>query len=146
MKINQATKEDVKRFAPLMQTWASEMGYDLTDKEILDYLLEKVESGVILFIEHNGEILGLLSAVACEHFWLKEVAVHEDWFFVNPKHRNKKIGDALQQALCNWAKARKCKAVIITPNKFGSVNPKIVADSLERRGYSVHGYSMRKEL
>lgn len=146
MEYKTARQGDEVKLAKMCLRWAVDMGYDLTLDEIANDILRTIIDGVVIYVEDDGKPAGMMSGVSCYHFWIKETWAHEHWFFIHPDYRNKRIAAKLVDFFCEWAKIKGYQSVIITPNKFGSLNPEILAKCLEKKGMTMHGYTLRKEL
>ena len=139
-----ATNNDIHELAILAQSWAAEMEYKVQLEEIEEDLKRMVSTGVVIFSRQCGEIVGMMSGFITYHYWVHEKTAHEHWFFVRPDKRNLGIGDILLDAFMAWAKSMQCNSVIVSPNKFGSLRPEILAKYLFKKGYDFHGFQMRR--
>lgn len=146
MVISRATKDHLQSLVSLSQEWARQMGYQVRDAEIWEDMARMVDQGVIYMALENDQIVGMMSGLCYTVFWTGEKVAEEHWFFVHPEYRKLGVGKILEKAFRGWAVARGCHSVIITPNRYGDLNPKKVADYLEREGYEIHGYRMKREL
>lgn len=141
-----ATAETLPSISQLIVDWGNDMGFNVDKDDVhkdMEYMLEK---GRIIYVEHEGKIMGLMCGNIVYHYWLKEKAAHEHFFFVRKECRNSGLGKILVNTFCEWAKLMGCNSVIIYPNHFGSVAPEKIKDSLIKMGFSLHGYSVRKVL
>jgi len=141
-----AKEEDVDSLATLCSFWFRDQSFLSTHAEISNEVLRMIKDGVMIIAEESGVPIGLMSGMKVYHFWIDQYIAHEHGFYVLPKYRKLGISDKLEEGFCQWGSAMGCKSVILTPTCFGSNNPKFIADALEKRGYKVHGYQMRKEL
>ena len=146
MKIARATKDHLSSLVSLSQEWARQMGYIVDDKDIWDDMSRMIDTGIIYMVLYQEQIIGMMSGICYPIFWTGEKVAEEHWFFVSPNHRKRGVGKVLEKAFRGWAVTRGCHSVIITPNKYGDLNPKGVADFLEKEGYEVHGYRMKRSL
>ena len=140
------TKEKALELSYASIGFFNEMGYDLNIDDLMEEIERASEQGVVVYAKHYDLYIGLIIGLKITQFLLKQEWLHERCFFVHPEYRMKKVADKLQDIFCEWARINGCKSVIIAPCVFGSSEPKLVADFLKRKGYSLHGYSMRKEL
>jgi len=140
------TDETMIRLADLVGNWATEMGYDCTKEDIKKDLADMAYRGVVLFVEEDGEPVAVMSGLKVWHFWVKNWIAHEHWLFVHPDHRGKKLAKVLISAFSAWGTANKCSHVMLSPNKFGSMNIDSARDGFKKHGYEVHGYQMIRSL
>lgn len=147
MRIVTATEDtELQAIAELCSVWAKDMKYDVSNQDIFTDLDHMRKRGTVLYVKDEEKILGVMSGLPVWHFWVKEFIAHEHWFFVHPEHRGKKISSVMETAFSAWAKSKGCSAVIMSPNRFGSNDPKVISGALMRRGYKVHGYTLMKRI
>ena len=146
MIIEYAEQNDIPSLAKLAQKWASGMGYKVECDAIEKDLARIWQDGIIAFVQENDEIIGMMNGVMTYHFWIDEWIAHEHWFFVRPDYQGKGIGKLLERAFEMWAKVRKCKSIILSPNRFGTMDPEKAAEGFKKYGYHLHGVLMRKEI
>ena len=146
MRIARATKDHLKSLTDLSQEWARQMGYNVKDAEIWADMNRMIDTGIVYLAIENEQIVGMMSGLCYTVFWTREKVAEEHWFFVHPDYRKKGVGSILEKAFRGWASTRGCDSVVITPNKYGDLDPKRVADHLEKEGYVIHGYRMKMEL
>lgn len=102
-----------------------------------------IDTGIVLMALFEDQVIGMMSGLCYPVFWTKEKVAEEHWFFVNPDFQKKGVGKLLERAFRKWAETMSCDAVIITPNRYGSFDPKLAADFLVKEGYQIHGYRMK---
>lgn len=142
-----AKEDDFDHLSSLVKDWAKGMGFDIIDDEITADLRRTEKNGVVIVARQDGEIVGMMTGIKAYHFWIKADIGHEHWFFVRPDKRRTGLGDLLVEAFCAWATVNKCESVIITPNRFGSVNPEKIASALARKkDFEYHGFEMRRRI
>lgn len=146
MVITRATKDHLKSIVLLAKEWAMILGYTVSESDIWSDMDRMIQNGVVYLAIDGDQVAGMMSGLCYTVFWTGEKIAEEHWFFVHPHFQRKGIGAILEQAFRGWASTRNCSAVIITPNRYGDVDPKGVADYLEKRGYEVHGYRMKRSL
>ena len=147
MRIIFADKDNLDELSPLLQSWAKEMKYDVSNESIKNDLTRFVDDGIIIVVKDDDEsVIGIMVGIVCFHFWINEHIAHEHWFFVRSDKRQNGLGNLMLEVFTTWAKSKKCKSVIISPNSFGSNNPKTIANALIKKGYHTHGYEMKREI
>ena len=146
MTITRATKDHLKSIVLLAKEWAAVLGYVVSETDIWEDMDRMINNGVVYLAIEQEQVVGMMSGLCYTVFWTGEKIAEEHWFFVHPKWQKKGIGKVLEKAFRGWASTRNCHAVIITPNRYGDTDPKGVADYLEKQGYEVHGYRMKRSL
>jgi len=146
LKVKKAEQEDIERLVPLAKKWAEELEYFVQEEDIKNDLSYFQKVGAVFFIEDEGEIRGMMSAAMEYLFWVDQMVANENWFVVHPKYRGKGYGAALDAIYTAWAKSMGCKSVMITPNKFGTMDVEKSVERLKKLGYGLHGVKLRKEI
>lgn len=146
MILKEALEQDIDKITELCLSWAKDMNYTVSRKDIRDDLSNYISNGVVILAEDKEVILGVMSGIKVWHFWVGKNIAHEHWFFVRQDERGKGVGRMMEIYFTAWAKARGCASVILSPNEFGTLNPEKAADRFSKYGYKIHGYLMKKEI
>lgn len=146
MSLRSATIEDIPKLVKTSKIWIEKMGYKFNADDVAEDMERVIKTGVIYIVELEDRIIGFMSGMFYPVFWTGERIAEEHWFFVNPDYQRKGIGKLLEKAFRGWATVMKCNSVIITPNRHGSTDPKGVSEYLEKQGYHIHGYRMKRSL
>jgi len=142
-----AERKDLDAAAELVQSWTRHMDYNCGKEEILANLKRTYMAGVVVLAkDKDDKLIGLMSGLKTYHFWIHEWIAHDDWFFVAPECRGKGVAFLLDRAFGAWAKAMSCGSVIMSPNKFGSMDVEHAAARMKKYGYEPHGVLLRRTV
>lgn len=146
MNIKIASTEDQDKIVNISYAWCSAMKYVVDKEKIQNEINNYLNNGVVIYIEEDNKILGLIAGKIWQPFWVQDVVASQQFFFVHPNYRNKGYSKILEASFRAWAKSKNCTHVILTPSNYGSDNMEESRHKLESLGYKLHGYQLRREI
>lgn len=141
------TDDEITNIINLCVEWNKLMGHDLTFDVMFKDLRRAVDVGdVVFYAAEDNKIIGFICGSISKQLFSTIKCTIEFLYYVIPKYRGKGVADKLRDILQEWAKLNECKVLIVGASVSGSDNPKRVADGLEKKGFYLYGYQMRKDL
>ena len=108
-----------------------------------------VKTGFVCFLEEEKKIIGFFLGRSSDFLLSCKKSAHDLYWYIIKSYRSKGYGMLLLRAFEEWAKAVGCNVMLISTDKygsFGSDNPWKLVPLLEKEGYELFGYQMRRIL
>lgn len=132
--------------ASLAQQWFADSGFDVTVENAQEDLDAAIDDGVVISLREGNETVGIMCGTKRYFFWTKEWAAQEYWFLVHPDRQRQGLAKRMGVAFLAWAKWSRCKSIMLSPTRFGTIDVEAAVPALEKYGFQPYGVLLRKEI
>lgn len=150
-RIRRATREDISALTEIARefhgiTLYGQFGVAFSADKMAATLEAHIASAdaCVLVADLDGVIAGVAGALITQPYMSDDSMAVELYWWVNPTARGRSLAMALMNATEDWARARGCRALVMSSVATQQGSP---ADSIyERRGYQIIEKSWVKEI
>lgn len=111
--------------------------------EILRFLIESEDSTVIVS-ELRSELSGMVAVVKSPDMWAGGIVAQEVFWWIDPRHRGRRVGRKLLKAAEAWAKESGADTMVMVALK--ATSPNALHSVYSRAGYEPVETHYRKAL